>query len=390
MKSKNALGGFTFHNRVKLIRGGKNYFESLIDLIRSAEHSIHLQMYIFDDDETGRSVLNALNEASAKGVSVFMLLDGYASQGLSRNRIAEIKLAGIKFRWFEPLLRAKHFYFGRRLHHKVIIADAARAMVGGINISNRYNDMPQETAWLDWAVFVEGEICGKLFLICQDLWNKAGWGKKKSVRYQLKPEHYFSEGSCKVRIRREDWVRRRTEISRSYIELLSSAEKEVYLMSSYFLPGRVMRKSLARAAARGVKIHVITAGKSDIVMAKNAERYLYRWLLRNKISLYEYQANILHGKISCFDSEFTTIGSYNINFLSAYASIELNLDINDGLFSLTVEQELKKIIESDCKAITETEWSKQYNLFELFLQRSSYDIIRLIFFLFTFYFKQRR
>ncbi len=390
MKAKNALGGFTFHNRVKLIRGGKNYFESLIDLIRSAEHSIHLQMYIFDDDETGRSVLNALTEASAKGVSVFMLLDGYASQGLSRNCIAEIKLAGIKFRWFEPLLRAKHFYFGRRLHHKVIIADAASAMVGGINISNRYNDMPQETAWLDWAVFVEGEICGKLFLICQDLWNKAGWGRKKSVRYQLKPEHYFSEGNCKVRIRREDWVRRRTEISRSYIELLSSAEKEVYLMSSYFLPGRVMRKSLARAAARGVKIHVIAAGKSDIVMAKNAERYLYRWLLRNKISLYEYQANILHGKISCFDSEFTTIGSYNINFLSAYASIELNLDINDRLFSIMVEQELKKIIENDCKAITETEWSKQYNLFELFLQRSSYDIIRLIFFLFTFYFKQRR
>ncbi len=388
--ARKSQGGFTYKNKVRLIRGGRNYFNELVYLIGEAKHSLHLQMYIFDDDETGIAVIDALKQAAARGVGVFLLLDGYASQNISRKVIQDIKASGIRFRWFEPLMRSPFFYFGRRLHHKVLVADGARAMVGGINISNRYNDMPEASAWLDWAVYTEGEVPARLFRICQELWNKSGWGKKKSEHFVLTPHIAEVDEICKVRVRREDWVRRRTEISKSYIEMLALAEKEVYLMSSYFLPGRVIRKSLARAAARGVKIHIIAAGKSDVGLAKQAERYLYRWLLRNNISLYEYQASILHGKISCFDAKYTTVGSYNINFISAYASIELNLDIHDETFSCDVQSQLQEIIRKDCVAITESEWQKHYTLFQRFLQRSSYDIIRLVFFLFTFYFKQRK
>ncbi|MEJ0105931.1 MAG: phospholipase D-like domain-containing protein [Bacteroidota bacterium] len=54
---------------------------------------------------------------------------------------------------------------------------------------------------------------------------------------------------------------------------------------------------------------------------------MYDWLLRNNIELYEYQASILHAKVAACDDELLTIGSYNINNISAYASIELNLDV---------------------------------------------------------------
>ena len=93
-----------------------------------------------------------------------------------------------------------------------------------------------------------------------------------------------------------------------------------------------MRRLLTNAAKRGVKIKVITAGPSDIMLAKHAERWMYDWLLRNKIELYEYQPAILHAKVAVCDSEWITIGSYNLNNISAYASIELNLDVHNADF----------------------------------------------------------
>jgi cardiolipin synthase len=171
--------------------------------------------------------------------------------------------------------------------------------------------------------------------------------------------------------------------------MFKRAESHIIIMSSYFLPGRAFRKNMANAVKRGVKIQVIAAGPSDVSIAKYAERYLYNWMFRNKIELYEYQPNILHGKMSTYDSKFVTIGSYNVNNISAYASVELNLDIQNESFAGEVEQALKKIMANDCMPVSPKEFKRHNNIIKQFWQRTSYDIIRIIFYLFTFYFKQR-
>lgn len=382
--------GYTAHNQVRLIRGGSEYFNSLVALLQNARQTIHVQMYIFNEDETGQEILAELMAAAARGVAVYLLLDGYASQKFSRKKQDEIKAAGINFRWFEPLLRSRYYYFGRRLHHKVVVADAAESLVGGINIGNRYNDFPDAAAWLDWAVYCRGETAAQLFYICQAIWNKSGWGKKKYQRLALEPQPLLVPETCLVRVRREDWVRLRSEISNSYRNMLNQAESEVIIMSSYFLPGRQIRRSLDAAAGRGVQLSVITTGKSDVMMAKHAERYLYRWMLNRNIRIFEYQKNILHGKISCADKVFTTVGSYNVNFLSAYASIELNLDILDRDFGQSVYKRLEQVLEEDCLEITRASWEQHYHLFARAWQKICYELIRLVFYLFTFYFRQHK
>jgi cardiolipin synthase len=103
-----------------------------------------------------------------------------------------------------------------------------------------------------------------------------------------------------------------------------------------------MRNLLSRAAKRGVKIRVIVAGKSDVMLSKNAERWLYDWLLRHNIEIYEYEPAVLHAKTAVFDSEWVTIGSYNINNISAYTSIELNVDIHSTVFAKEVEQDITR------------------------------------------------
>ena len=380
---------YSTHNQVQLVRGGRDFFSILYRLLAAAEHSVHLQIYIFEDDETGTEVAAALMKAAQRGVNVYLLLDGYASQHLSDEFIAQLKASGIQFRWFEPVFRSRYFYFGRRLHHKLIVVDTVHSLVGGVNISNRYNDMPDKAAWLDWALYSYGEVSAELFNLCVETWNKSGWGKKKNQLIKTEASIHLHGDECLVRVRRNDWVRRKNQISRTYLEMFKKATSHITIMSSYFLPGRAFRRNMTLAARRGVKIKVIAAGISDISMVKHAERYLYRWLLKNKIELYEYQPNVLHGKLSTYDRKFVTVGSYNVNNISAYASIELNMDIQNTHFAEDVEQTLEEIMFNDCIRITEKEF-EQYNTFlKRIWQRLCYEIIRLIFFLFTFYFKQR-
>ncbi|HLX66539.1 MAG TPA: phospholipase D-like domain-containing protein, partial [Puia sp.] len=122
------LAGYTHHNKVRLVHGGAGYFSTLIQLIDQATNTIHLQTYIFDGDETGQLVSAALLRAASRQVAIFILLDGYASQRLPHEIISKWKAAGIHFRWFSPLFKSRHFYLGRRMHHKVFVMDASYGM----------------------------------------------------------------------------------------------------------------------------------------------------------------------------------------------------------------------------------------------------------------------
>ncbi len=370
---------------LRLVRSGNEYFSLLEQIILSASNRIHFQIYIYEEDETGKQIANALIAAARRGVKVFMVADGYASQNLSASFIKELESAGIQFRFFNPLLRSKYFYFGRRMHHKVIVVDSSKAMVGGINISNNYNDTVDSAAWLDWALYVEGEVAAKLENVCEDLrkFEILEITKTRLSRKRL----MLPDQPVVARI--NDWVRGRKEITATYLKMLRNANSHVTIVSSYLLPGKLLRRNLRVAASRGVKIRLVMAGMSDVATAKYAERYMYQWLLRNNIEIYEYEKNILHGKMAVCDGQWLTLGSYNVNNISAYASIELNLDVHNPDFAKQAEQHIEMIIKNDCKQITEEQYKSNATLLNRFLQRSAYDIFRLSLFLFTFYFKQR-
>lgn len=377
-------------NKVKLLRGGKPYFDCLLQMIEAAGESIHLQTYIYEDDETGRKVANALQAAVKRNVQVYLLADGYASKGMSRTFVNHLVSSGINFRLFDPLFKSRHFYFGRRLHHKVVTVDARYALVGGVNITDRYNDMPGTPAWLDFALYIEGEAAKQLCVLCWKSWNNYPLHmgitpcEQKEIRFSFDPTEI-----CEVAMRRNDWVRRKNEISNTYVDMFRHAGSHITILCSYFLPGRVIRRQMIYAAKRGVRVRIITAGYSDIIISKYAERFMYDWMLRNNIELYEYQPTILHGKIAVCDSEWVTIGSYNINNISAYASIELNMNVRNAAFAKETEHTLQQIIDKDCVRIRWTSKKLTHNPLKQFSYWLSHQLIRLGLYVFTFYYKHR-
>ena len=389
MPSNKSAADFSVHNRVRLLRGGADYFRLITEVADKSVYSLHLQTYIFDEDETGNAVAEALVRAAKRGVFVYVMLDGYASGGLSKEFISRLTEAGVYFRFFMPLFRSNSFYLGRRLHHKVVVADARIAMVAGVNISNRYNDLPGAPGWLDWAICVEGDAARQLDSVCVKTWNRAVF--KENCKAVNVPIQVFPvAGQCSVRVRRNDWVYKKTQISKTYRELFNNAKSDVILMTSYFWPPWKLLRCMAAATARNVRVRLILTGKADVPLAKYAERYLYRWLFRNKIEVYEYQSNILHGKVAVADATFVTIGSYNVNNISAYASVELNLDIKDENTGAGLQAKLLDIIENDCVKINKDQFWVSENVVRKFLYYLSYRIIHFLFFLFTFYLSQQQ
>ena len=381
--------GYTSRNRVQMVRGGRDFFIRLHQLIDTAKHSIHLQYYIFLDDDTGNAVIRSLQSAAARGVSVYLHLDAYASRELSQKSVAALRSAGVQVKWFEPLFKSRHFYLGRRLHHKVVVVDGFYSMVGGINICDRYNDLPGDPAWLDMAVFCEGEAAYIVYHICRRMWQDKisqpaiPWKDIDTACAEI-PEKEWME----VRVRQNDWVKRKVQIWRSYLEVFSQSEKELTIMCSYFIPGILYRRKLAQAVKKGVRVKVILAGISDIKMAKHAERFLYDWMLKNKIAIYEYQETVLHAKVATSDGSWTTVGSYNVNNISAYASLELNLDIRNADFAGNTGTMMDDIIREHCKEITRENYLNKVNLLMRIRQRLSYGFFNTVLKLFTFYFRQ--
>ena len=380
-------GGYTTDNSIELVRGGAPYFNVLEKLINEAAESIHFQMYIYEDDETGKRIADALIRAAHRGVKIYMLLDGYASRPFGdSSTLADLRNAGVHFRWFEPLFKGHNFFVGRRMHHKVIVADEKHGLVGGLNITNRYNDMQDQPGWLDVAALVHGESAKELYNRCVQMWFRR---PPKTSLVSVRTPRSFDD-DCFVRVRINDRARNKNQISRSYIEMLQRAQSSVTIMSSYFMPGRVIRKNLSATSKRGVRIRIIMTKVSDVLGAKAAERFFYPWLLRRNIEIYEYRQKVLHAKIATYDGTWVTIGSYNVNDLSAYASIELNLDVHDQGFSNVVDQALERIIERDCDRITPEKFQRSTRLWDIAFYRGAYSLVRFFQFIFTINFGNER
>lgn len=360
---------FSLQNKVQIIKGGSDFFNTLLHEIENAKETIYFQTYIFANDNTGNSVLNALIAAARKKIKIYLLLDGFGSKDFDKKNIELLKKEGIEFRFFAPLLSGKNLSIGRRLHHKVVVFDHHKALVGGINIADKYNDINNQTAWLDYALLVEGQVVSHIEKRCIELHEKSFHYVRKKIK--TLPSHF----NTPVKLNVNDYLRGKTEISRSYKKAFDTAEKNILIMGSYFIPGRGIRQRLKKAKKRGVSVKLILTKYSDVWLSSAASRYLYNWLLKNDIEIYEWKNSVLHAKVAVVDEVWFTVGSHNLNFLSDYESIEMNLEVVDAHLGKNFNAQLLQIIENECEKITFEQFQKLPLLYH-FLNRFAYYLLR--------------
>ena len=112
------------------------------------------------------------------------------------------------------------------------------------------------------------------------------------------------------------------------------------ITSAYFLPSHRLRRRLAQAAARGTRVRLMLAGKSDVRLMQLASRTLYRGLLKSGIEIWEYQPQVLHAKVIVFD-DIIFVGSSNLDPRSLRINFEIMLRIRSAALASTVRGQLE-------------------------------------------------
>jgi cardiolipin synthase len=251
-----------------------------------------------------------------------------------------------------------------------VVADGKVALIGGINIANRYQGTSVERPWLDFAIEINSPIAKDIQSHC-----KANYSKKKNALRKTISPIFDTEEKVTIQILQNDWLNRKSEISEAYIQAVSEAKEKVIIVGSYFLPGRKLTNALLEASKSKVKIQLILSGVSDLPMTRRASCYLYSKLLKHNIELYEWNQSVLHGKAMVVDGSWSTIGSFNLNNLSSYASIEMNVGIESPAFAALFEEELQQIL-LQCQKITPESFQTRNTISSKINNALSYYITR--------------
>lgn len=366
------LGG----NEVKLLAGGDALFPAMIAAIDSAHHDVWLATYIFHDDDAARRVADALGAAARRGVRVRVVVDGFGSRTelpALRRWWADVPVALAVFRpidrWYSWLQPGQF----RRLHHKLCVVDGEIGFVGGINIIDDRIDLrhgADVVPRLDFAVALRGPVVLPIEQTARAMWTRAAFGhdwreEVKALARSSRPVQsarrllrglrilprkaellpgMLDESPVRCAFVVRDNLRQRSAIERSYIEALRKAQRRIDLVSPYFYPGRLFRRTLRSAVSRGVQVRLLLQGKLDYRIAGLAASVMYDELLSQGVRIFEYTPAFLHAKIAVVDEDWATVGSSNIDPLSLLLNLEANAIVSDAQFNLELSQHFEQAL----------------------------------------------
>lgn len=361
---------------------------------RAAGRSLDLQYYIWHADFTGNMIHHELLQAADRGVRVRLLLDDMNVHGsksvlaaLDSHPLVEVRLfnptrarEGTIARGVELLLR--FFSLNRRMHNKTWIADGRVVIVGGRNIGDEYFDAAADINFMDTDAAVIGPPVKQAEAIFDAYWNSAsaiplsalvdpGTGALERVRASIdaglaspRAAPYLqrlkdSPGvndlmGGKARIHwtadaaivsdppekaegatpQPDWM---TPV---LVEHVSVVERDLRLISPYFVPGTEGVNWFDSVRRRGVEVGILTNSlAANDVMAVHGGYAGYRIpLLERGVSLYELKPHgstsaslfgssgaSLHTKAYVLDGRRGFIGSFNLDPRSMNLNTEMGL-----------------------------------------------------------------
>ena len=193
-----------------------------------------------------------------------------------------------------------------RNHRKNLIIDSKIAYIGSVCMAEHMRD------WRDTHTKFTGGLVAKV-----EAARKPKY--KNHVSRHHGPYDYIA---VSARLNRN-------ELYKQLLQKIHSAEKDIRLVTPYFLPPRKLLKALGNAVKRGVTVQVMMGAKSDIRLADIVSRSYLPRLFKLGIDVVLYEANLLHAKYMMVDHDWATVGSTNLDYLSLLRNKEANIIIYD-------------------------------------------------------------
>lgn len=324
MKLNTSSAGFAASTAtdVHLLVDGVNTFDALIQGFSQAKHHIHLEYYIFEPDQTGTKIRDALILHANRGIQVRLLLDRMGSKNISERFLQPMRAAGIDIAFFHPYTfkRLWRPQINIRSHRKIVVIDGNLGFTGGINITDEENESISSNAYRDLHFQVHGEIVRWLQLAFIEDWIYAGG--------TYKPEDLFwpplpvGSIASQVLVAGPDtpWE----PIHRAQVFAINNAKHSIFLATPYFVPSDSAFMALSSAALRGLKVVLVVPKRSDNLLVTLAAKSFFEALSQSGVLIYEYPF-MLHTKALLIDHDTVIVGSSNFDNRSFKLNFELSL-----------------------------------------------------------------
>lgn len=345
-------------NQLRLLRNGSAAYPEMLQAIAAAEEQILLEMYWFGSDTIGRKFAAALGAAAQRGVEVAIIFDAVGSVGASDEMFEQLLRMGAQVIEYNPIAPWKQRFrlskLTRRDHRKILVVDGRIGFTGGINIADYWLPLDEGGAgWRDDMVRIDGPAVAGLSDCFSRVWRRLRGRELRVPEALREPPAPSSRARLRmpaVRVLGQRFLRTQREISRAYLHYLRRAQQRIFIANSYFVPdGRVLR-ALSRAARRGVDVRIIVPGQSDVDIVRHASRAVWGRLLRAGVRIFEWEESVLHAKTAVVDSLWSTIGTFNFDYMSLRMNLEVNVSVIDARFAERLESSFLKDFEQ-CREV---------------------------------------
>lgn len=352
LKASPLYGG----TNVTFYSDGVSKFEALFEEMEKAEKHIHIQYYIFLDDEIGLKTRDILVRKASEGVEVRLIYDDVGSWKAKRNFFKDMQTCGVEV---QPFLKVAFKILTSRVnyrnHRKIVVIDGKVGFVGGMNVADRYIKGVNNGIWRDSHIKVEGKgVAGLQTSFLIDWYS--------SRKEFLASDSYYpileNKGDNLMQLVTSGPVGQFKDIHLGILQAITNAKECVYIQTPYFVPTDSLLLAIQMAAMRGVDVRLMLPRHSDTTFVHIASMSFLKEVLDAKVNVFFFEAGFLHSKLMVIDSSLTITGSANMDV----RSFEHNFEIDAFIYNEETCNKAKEIFFRDIEQstlLTIEEWEKR-------------------------------
>lgn len=333
----------TAGNRIVPLDGGDETYPAMIDAIDGAQKAVALASYIFDHDEAGLAVAEALARAHARGVVVKVLVDGVGSR-YSRPRITRfLAERGVSCALFlDGFLGLKLPYANMRSHRKILVVDGRVGFTGGMNVRAHFlHAVMGDATAKDTHFRIEGPAVAQLMAVFAQDWSFTTGEALQGRRWFGEHRGDAAEGGVPARAVPSGPDSRLDPNHVMLMGALAEARRRVVVATPYFLPDQPLVAAFAVAARRGVSVDIVIPQANNLRLVDYAMTAQLDQVLRHGCRVWRAHGPFDHSKLFCVDGVWSYIGSSNLDPRSMRLNFEIDMEVHDPALATWIETRLR-------------------------------------------------
>ena len=353
LRNNNAF--LTKNNDVKMLINGEEKFASLLSDLEEATNHIHLEYYIFEEDEIGNIIIDKLIEKAAQGIEIRFVYDDVGSD-LSYKVRSKLKNAGIMAKAIMPVYFPKFSKANYRDHRKIVVIDGTIGYVGGINVADRYVNKKGQKYWRDTHLRIVGNAVHSLQIAFLLNWYYAS-NEKIGFSRNLFPRITTNSNHC-VQIAGSgpdtDWA----SIMQAFFVAIGSATKRVWITTPYFIPNEPVLTALKTASLSGIDVQIIFPYTADSKVVHYASLSYMKEVLETGVKVHLYTNGFIHAKTLLVDNIFSSVGTANMDYRSFDQNYEINAMVYSEDFASQLADQFRMDVEQ-CVPLQLSRWEQR-------------------------------